>query len=170
MATKAAPIMGASRPRLAGDILWLGFTGLVLVLILGIMCWPLSAEFSLRNTASAAPEKRATTPISEAGISSAAIAPLPVLAAGASIARPVASMTPSDNTSEGSDSPITAEPTGAKLSLLYLDPPSAQLAPPVSAAHSPAAHRPRPHHPRARPPAPEEDAQLTPCGSSLPPC
>ena len=171
MATKGAPLTGASRPRLAGDILWLGFTGFVFALILGIMCWPLSAELSLRNTASAAPREPTTTLTSGAGTSSAATAPLPALAAGASITRPVALMTPLDNTSKASHSPITDEPGGAKLSLLDLGSPSAQLAHPASAAHSPTVHRSRPHHSLVRPPAPGKDSQLTPpCGSSLPPC
>jgi hypothetical protein len=162
MATNAVPITEASRPRLAGDILWLGFTGLVLALILGIMCWPLSAELSPRNTAHAAPDKPAATLASGVGTSSVATAPLPALAGGASITGLVASMTPSVDTGEGSHSPTTAEPDRAKLPLLPLGSPLAQLAPPAAAAHSPAAHRPRPHHPRVRPSAPEEGAHLTP--------
>ena len=34
MAPKATPIIGASRPRLAGDILWLGFTGFFSIAIM----------------------------------------------------------------------------------------------------------------------------------------
>jgi hypothetical protein len=161
MTTKAAPIIGASRPRLAGDILWLGFTGLVLALILGIMCWPLSAELSPRNTASTAPDKPTATLASGVGTSSAATAPLPALAGGASITRLGTLITPPDDNSEGAHSPATAEPGRTK----------SQSAHPASAAHIPVAHRPRPHHPRVRPSAPDEGAQLTPpCGSSLPPC
>ena len=171
MASKVVLFTDGSRPRLAGDILWLGFAGLVLALILGIMCWPLSAELSPRNTASAAPDKPAIAPTSGAGTSPAATAPLPALAAGASITRLVTSITPSDNPGRGAHGPATTEPGGARLSPLDLGPPSAQSAPSAPAAHSAAAHRPRPHHPRVRPPASEEDAQLTPpCGSSLPPC
>jgi hypothetical protein len=171
MATKAAPIIGASRPRLAGDILWLGFTGLVLALILGIMCWPLSAELSLRNTASAAPHEPTATFASGAGTSSAATAPLPALVAGGSITRLGALMTSTDDPSEGSHSPTTADPGRATSSLLSPGSPSGQSAHPASAAHSPAATRSRPHHPLVRPPALGKDAQLTPpCGSSLPPC
>ena len=118
MATKAAPLTGANRPRLAGDILWLGFTGLVLALILGIMCWPLSAELSPRNTASAEPAKPSVSLASGAGTSSAAGAPLPALAAGASITRLVGSMSSSD-ASEGSHGPTTAEPGGGKFPPLY---------------------------------------------------
>ena len=33
MATKAVPAIGASRPRLVGDVLWLGFTAFVLAVI-----------------------------------------------------------------------------------------------------------------------------------------
>jgi hypothetical protein len=150
MATKAAPIIGASRPRLAGDILWLGFTGLVLALILGIICWPLSAELSLRNTASAAPHEPPATLASGAGTSSAATAPLPALAAGGSITR--LGVTSSDDPSDGSHSPTTADPGRATSSLLSPGSPSSQSAHPVSAAHSPAATRSRPHHPLIRPP------------------
>jgi hypothetical protein len=161
MGTKAASTIGASRPRLAGDILWLGFTGLVLALILGIICWPLSAELSLRNTASAAPQEPTATLASGVGTSSAATAPLPALAAGGSITRLGTLMTPPDDNSEGAHSPATAEPDRTK----------SQSAHPASAAHIPAAHRQWPHHTRIRPPAPGKDAQLTPpCGSSLSPC
>jgi hypothetical protein len=171
MGTKAAPTIGASRPRLAGDILWLGFTGLVLALILGIMCWPLSAELSLRNTASAAPHEPTATLASRVGASSAATAPLPALAAGTSITQLSTLMTPPDDNSEGARSLATAEPGRANLAPLSLGSPSAQSAHPASAAHRSAAPRSRPHHPRIRPLALGKDAQLTPpCGSSLPPC
>jgi hypothetical protein len=162
MATKAAPIIGASRPRLAGDIVWLGFTGFVLALLLGIMCWPLSAELSPRNTASAEPAKPTATLPPGAGTGSAATASLPAFAAGTSKTRLGASMTLSDDTKEGSSSPAPTEQARAKLSRLNLEPPSAKSASPTSAAHNPAAHRLRPHHPRVRPHAPEDVAQLTP--------
>ena len=158
MATKAAPIIGASRPRLAGDILWLGFTGFVLALLLGIMCWRLSAELSPRNTASAEPAKPTVTFPPGAGTGSIATASLPALAAGTSITR----LGALDDTNQGSSSPAPTEQAPAKLSRLNLEPPSAKSASPTSAAHNPAAHRLRPHHPRVRPHAPEDVAQLTP--------
>ena len=161
MATKAAPIIGASRPKLTGDILWLGFTGFVLALLLGIMCWPLSAELSLRNTASAEPAKPTATLPPGAGMGSTATASLPALAAGTSITRQGGLMTPSDDTKEGSSSPAPTEQAGAKLSRLNLEPLSAKSAPATS-AHHPAAHRLRPQHPRVRLHAPENVAQLTP--------
>jgi hypothetical protein len=162
MATKAAPIIGASRPRLAGDILWLGFTGFVLALLLGIMCWRLSAELSPRNTASAEPAKPTVTFPPGAGTGSIATASLPALAAGTSITRLGGWVAPSDDTKEGSSSPAPTEQARAKLSRLNLEPPPAKSASPTSAAHNPAAHRLRPHHPRVRPHAPEDVAQLTP--------
>lgn len=161
MGTKAAPIIGASRPKLAGDILWLGFTGFVLALLLGIMCWPLSAELSLRNTASAEPAKPTATLPPVAGMGSTATASLPALAGGTSITRQGGLMTPSDDTKEGSSSPAPTEQARAKLSRLNLEPLSAKSAPPTS-AHHPAAHRLRPQHARVRPHAPENVAQLTP--------
>ena len=87
MGTKAAPIIGASRPKLAGDLLWLGFTGFVLALILGIMCWPLSAELSPRNTASAEPAKPTASLTPGAGASSDATSPLSAVAASDSTTR-----------------------------------------------------------------------------------
>ena len=161
MATKAAPIIGASRPRLAGDILWLGFTGVVLALLLGSMCWPLSADLSPRNTASAEPAKPTATLPPGAGTGSTATASVPALTAGTSITRQGGLMTPSDDTKEGSSSPAPTEQARAKLSPLNLEP-SAKSAPPTSAAHNRAAHRLRPQHPRVRPHAPENVAQLTP--------
>ena len=162
MGSKAAPIIGASRPKLAGDILWLGFTGFVLALILGIMCWPLSGELSPRNTASTEPAKPTATLTPGPGTSSATTTPLPALAAGDSITRLVALVTPSVDTNQATSSPAATTQAGATLSPLYSRSQHAQLAPPTSAAHNPAAHRPRPHHPRVRPPAPHGVAQLTP--------
>ena len=162
MATMAAPIIGASRPRLAGDILWLGFTGFVLALLLGIICWPLSAELSPRNTASAEPAKPTATLPPGAGMGSTATASLAAFAAGTSITRQGGLMTPSDDTKEGSSSPAPSEQARAKLSRVNLEPPSAKSAPATSAARNPAAHRPRPHHPWVRPHASEDVAQLTP--------
>ena len=40
MATNAVPVIGESRPKLAADVLWLGFTVFVFAVILVIVCWP----------------------------------------------------------------------------------------------------------------------------------
>jgi hypothetical protein len=54
MATEATPVIGPSRPRLVGDVLWLGFTAFVFAVILVIVCWPLSAALSVHNPPDAA--------------------------------------------------------------------------------------------------------------------
>ena len=42
MATNAVPVIEAGRPKLAADVLWLGFTAFVFAVILVIVCWPLA--------------------------------------------------------------------------------------------------------------------------------
>jgi hypothetical protein len=45
MRTEAALAVEGHRPRLAGDILWLGVTASVSAVIVGIVCWSLAAGF-----------------------------------------------------------------------------------------------------------------------------
>ena len=49
MATEAGRLIGPSRSKLAGDVLWLGFTAFVSAVILVIVCWPLSADLSAHD-------------------------------------------------------------------------------------------------------------------------
>src|SRR6516162_7688704 len=87
MATNAVPVIGESRPKLAADVLWLGFTAFVFAVILVIVCWPLSAALSVHNPPDAAANQPAAnlTPGTSAG--SATAAPLPALAGGDRITR-----------------------------------------------------------------------------------
>ena len=167
MATEAAPV-GASRPRLAGDVLWLGFTALVFAAILVIVCWPLSAELSARNPLGAAANKPTASLTPETSAARAAATPLPALAGGDRITRPTALLTPADDIGEGSSSvatraPITTpvEPAGANLTPTDR-PQAAQSASAPALVSSPGAHRPPQHKPRARPVATEVPRQLTP--------
>jgi len=61
MPTEAASIVAGCRPRLADDVSWLGITAGVCAVIVGIVCWSLSAELSfdaaaVRPTAAVIPE------------------------------------------------------------------------------------------------------------------
>jgi len=77
MRTEAASIVEGRRPRLAGDILWLGITASVSVVIVGIMCWSLAAGLS-PSAASGRPVAAVVTPETTAG--SAVNAASPTLA------------------------------------------------------------------------------------------
>ena len=57
MPTEAAATAGKSRVGFAGDILWLGITAVVLALIMGIVCWPVSAGLSPRLLAGSGPDR-----------------------------------------------------------------------------------------------------------------
>jgi hypothetical protein len=54
MPIMAAPTVGASQVRLAGDILWLTVTVFVFAVTMGIVCWPLSVDLSPHLVAGAA--------------------------------------------------------------------------------------------------------------------
>jgi hypothetical protein len=71
MPTKAAPTAEKSRMGFADDILWLGITAFVLTLIVGIVCWPLSAELSPRLLAGPVPDKQTSGLTPEGGATSA---------------------------------------------------------------------------------------------------
>ena len=77
MRIEAASTVEGRRPRLAGDILWLGITASVSVVIVGIMCWSLVAGLS-PSAASGRPTAAVVTPETMAG--SAVIAASPTLA------------------------------------------------------------------------------------------
>jgi hypothetical protein len=165
MATNAVPVIGASRPKLAADVLWLGFTAFVFAVILVIVCWPLSAALSVHNPPDPAANQPAAnlTPGTSAG--SATAAPRPALAGGDRITRLGALPTPADVVGEGSSnvappSPIATpgELAGASLAPLQ----AAQAAPAAAAVSSPGTHRISQHKPRPRPVAPKAPPQLTP--------
>jgi hypothetical protein len=72
MPTKAEAISGSGRMGFVGDILWLGVTAFVLALIMGIVCWPLSAELLPRLLAGQVSNKPTPRIIAETGASAAA--------------------------------------------------------------------------------------------------
>ena len=169
MATNAVPVIGESRPKLAADVLWLGFTAFVFAVILVIVCWPLSAALSVHNPPDAVANQPAAnlTPGTSAG--SATAAPLPALAGGDRITRPGALPTPADVVGEGSSNVAPPSPiaTPGKLAGASLTPPdrspqAAQAAPATAAVSSPGTHRIPRHKPRPRPVAPKAPPQLTP--------
>jgi hypothetical protein len=169
MATKAAPVIGASRPRLAGDVLWLGFTAFVFAVILVIVCWSLSAELSAHNPPGAAAGRPIAGLTPGKSTASAAPAPLPALAGGDRVTRPDALLTPAGDIGEGSSnvappSPIATlgESAGASLTPPDRSPQPAQAASAPAAVSSPGTHRLPQHKARARPVAPKEPPQLTP--------
>ena len=167
MATETAP--GPSQSRLAGDVLWLGFTGFVLALILLIVCWPLSVELSAHNPPSGAAGKPTSGLASGTNPRSATAAHLPALAGGDRITRPDALLTPSDDVGKETSnvappSPIATpgELAGASLTPPDRSPQAAQSGSAPAAVSSPGTHRPPQHKARARPVAPKGPPQLTP--------
>ena len=169
MATNAVPVIGESRPKLAADVLWLGFTAFVFAVILVIVCWPLSAALSVHNPPDAAANQPAAnlTPGTSAG--SATAAPLPALAGGDRITRLGALPTPAVVVGVGSSHVAPPSPiaTPGKLAGASLTPPdrslqAAQAAPAAAAVSSPGTHRISQHKPRPRPVAPKAPPQLTP--------
>src|SRR5713101_9754630 len=113
MPTEAAPTAGESRVGFAGDILWLGITGIVLALIIGIVCWPLSAELSPRLLAGSNSDKPIYSLTPETGASSAAAgAPSGALTVNR-LPLPGASRTTADEIGERSSSTILTFDGGA---------------------------------------------------------
>ena len=169
MATKAVPAIGASRPRLVGDILWLGFTAFVLAVILVIVCWPLSAELSVHNPPGAVANQRTASLASGTSTGSVVPAPLPAPAGGDRITRPGALLTPAADIGESSSNLAPPSPTATlgELARASPTPPdrlpqASQSASAPTAVSSPGTHRLPQHKPRARPVAPKEPPQLTP--------
>src|SRR5208282_588481 len=157
MATKAVPVIGASQPRLAGDVLWLGFTAFVFAVILVIVCWPLSAALSVHNPPDAAANQSPAGLRSGTSTGSATAAPLPVLASGDRIARPGVLPTPADVVDEGSSTVAPSSPIATPGQLAgagaSLPPPdralqAAQAASATAAIGSPGIHRMPQHKPR----------------------
>jgi hypothetical protein len=169
METEVTQFIGASRPKLAADVLWLGFTAFVFAAILAIVCWPLSAALSVHSPRDAAANRPAASLASGVSAGSATAAPLPAFAGGDRITRPGALPTPADVVGEGASnvvppSPIATpgEPPGASLQHPDRSLQAAQAAPAAVAVSSPGTHRMPQHKPRPRPVAPKVPPQLTP--------
>jgi hypothetical protein len=169
MATEGTPVIGPSRPRLVGDVLWLGFTAFVFAVTLVIVCWSLSAELSAHNPPGVAAGKPTASLTSETSTGSASAALLPAHAGGDRITRPGALLTPADVIGEGSSNvappaqiATLGEPAGASLTPPDRSPEAAQAASAPAAISSPGTHRLPQHKQRARLVAPKEPAQLTP--------
>ena len=107
MPTKAALTAGASPVGFAGDILWLGITAFVLAIIMGIVCWPLSAELSPRLFAGSGSEKPTSSLTSETGATSAA--------AGAPSGALSVNRLPLPGTSRTTDDELGERPSGTIL-------------------------------------------------------
>ena len=150
-----------SRSRLAGDVLWLGFTAFVFAVILVIVCWPLSAQLSAHNPPGVAANRSTAGLAMGTSTASAAATPLAALAGGDRIARAGALPTPTANIGEGSNvatpspSATLSEPAGASLTPADPPPQAAQSASAPAAVSSPGTHHPPQHKPRARPVAPK---------------
>lgn len=169
MATEAGQLIGPSRSKLAGDVLWLGFTAFVSAVILVIVCWPLSADLSAHDPPGAAASRPTAGLTPGTSTASAVTAPRPALASGDQITRPGALPTPADDKGEGSSNVTPPSPTatpgelaGASLTLPDRSPQAAQSASAPAGVSSPGTHRLPQHKPRARPVAPAAPRQLTP--------
>ena len=168
MTIKAVPVIGASRPRLVGDLLWLGFTAFVFAVILVILCWSLSAALSAHNPPGVAAGKPTASLTPETSTGSASVAPQPAPASGDRITRPGALLTPAEVFGEGSSNvvppaPIATpgEPAGAGPTPPDRSPQAAQAAS-APAVSSPGTHRLPQHKARTRPVSPKEPPQLAP--------
>lgn len=169
MATKAIPVIGASQPRLAGDVLWLGFTAFIFTAILAIVCWSLSAALSVHNPPDAAANRPTASLTSGAGADPLTAAPPSTLAGGDRITRPGALPAPANVVGEGSNNVAPPSPiaTPGELAGASLTPPdrslqAAQATPATAAVSSPGTHRMPQRKPRPRPVAPKAPPQLTP--------
>lgn len=178
MPTEAASIDVGRRLRLAGDILWLGISAGVCALIVGIVCWSLSAE---RSPGAAAGRPTATvTP--ETNASSAAVSlpptgavnriPSPDLSSTTALSGglPATAIAPPTEHA-GIKSPLrdpTADqlPTPAlaneRLAPAPSKPQPAQSATVSQAAHGVGPHRPSRHKQRGRPAPPRTGTELVP--------
>jgi hypothetical protein len=168
MGIEATLLIGPSRSKLAGDVLWLGFTAFVFAAILVIMCWPLSADLSVRNPPGVAASKPTAGLTLGTSAASAAATPLPALAGGDRIARDGALPAPAANIGDGSNvappSPTAtrSELTGPSLTPPDRSPQTAQSASTPPAVIGPGTHRLLQHKPRARPVPPKAPPQPTP--------
>ena len=141
--TWAASTVVERRPRLAGDILWLGITASVSVVVVGIICWSLAAGFS-PSAASGRPAVAVVTP--ETSEVSAAAPMAPTLAINR-VPVPGPSSTVAD-ASTGS-LPMTSAATGTEQAGVKssLNPPAVQLPnqhPSGISVSAPAASSPQP--------------------------
>jgi hypothetical protein len=168
MGIEATLLIGPSRSRLAGDVVWLGFTAVVFAAILVIICWPLSAELSVRNPPGVAASKPTAGLTSGTSAASAAAAPLPALAGGDRIARDGALPAPTANIGDGSNAaPPSPTATRSELTGHSLTPPdrsaqTAQFTSAPAAVVSPGSHHLLQHKSRARPVPPKAPPQPTP--------
>jgi hypothetical protein len=167
MATKAAPIIGGSRP--AGDVLWFAFTAIVCTVISLIACWPLSTRLLARNTAVAATDEPTADPIPGTVTGPAATAALPIIVSGDRITRPGALLTRGDEGSGGSSNvvprsviAVPTEQSGASPTLPERALPAAPSASRPTTARNPGVHRARKHKPGPWPVASAQARQLTP--------
>jgi hypothetical protein len=175
---------GAGPARLAGDILWLGISTLAFAFIIGIVCWPLSAELSPRMLVGAAPG--GSTP----GVpgTGGGYATLPPIYSANRIALSGTSLTKADEVGEGSSGGVSTTSIAAPTTLRDVKLPLDVMADPApnptpssdgglalarprpkparSASAAPAAHQPGPRpqqrHQQARPEAAEERSELVP--------
>jgi hypothetical protein len=168
MGIEATLLIGPSRSKLAGDVLLLGFTAFVFAAILVIMCWPLSADLSVRNPPGVAASKPTAGLTLGTSAASAAATPLPALAGDDRIARDGTLPTPTANIGDGSNvAPPSATATRSELTRPSLTPPdrsaqTAQFTSAPAAVVSPGTHRLLQHKPRARPVPPKVPPQPTP--------
>jgi hypothetical protein len=162
MGIEATLLIGPSRSRLAGDVVWLGFTAFVFAAILVIMCWPLSAELSVRNPPGVAASKPTAGLTLGTSAASAAATPLPAPAGGDRIARDGALPAPTANIGGGSNVATGSELTGPSLTLPDRSPQTVQSASAPAAVVSPGTHRLLQHKPRARPVPSKAPPQPTP--------
>lgn len=168
MGIEATLLIGPSRSRLAGDVVWLGFTAFVFAAILVIMCWPLSAELSVHNPLGVAANKPTAGLTLGTSAASTAATPLPALAGGDRIARDGALPAPTANLGDGSNvAPPSPTATRSELTGPSLTPPdhlpqTAQSASAPAPVVGPGSHRLLQHKPRARPVPPKAPSQPTP--------
>jgi hypothetical protein len=77
MAIEVSPTVKAIGPKPFGEILWLAVTLIAFAVIMGIVCWPLSAELLPRRATGAVAGSRSIRVVAATSASTAA-APSPI--------------------------------------------------------------------------------------------
>src|SRR5215472_11601521 len=181
MPAMAAPTVGASQVRLAGDILWLAVTVFSSAVIVGIVCWPLSTELSSHPVAGAAASIPNSGVIPEPSARATLVKPSSLSDGGSDIPVPGPALTTASEVGEGSSSivsttsaaalimhPITDRPPNRPaITQAELIPPPHGTQPALSAKASMGVRRTDPRqlrhpHQQTRPAAPVAGGELVP--------
>jgi hypothetical protein len=162
MATKASPTR-AIREKPVGELLWLAVTAVEFAVIMGIVCWPLSAELSPRIATSVASGSRDASIAPPPGESSSPL-PSPAYTINRLPLPEISPLFP-DQAVEGSSGAFPTPSLGAQAEPGGLQPsPPRDAGGPASAARRPQPARSGSETQRKTPPPSRAAPTLTPPG------